>query len=269
MFAYIEILRPVNGLMSALAVWVGSIVAGAALVPAQPVITAMVSVFLISGAGMVINDYYDIEIDKINKPKRPLPSGKIKLKASLIYSIILFLLGIALAYFININAFLIAILASILLFLYSARLKKTLLLGNVIVSLLVALSFAYGGLAAGNYFPTLLLAFLAFLANMGREMYKSIEDVMGDKKYGANTLPIKIGVLKSKMLANIFVITAVLFSFVPYFLGTFGQVYLFFVVIADIAFVAAAVSPVRYSAKICKIAMFIALLAFFAAAVKF
>lgn len=268
MLAYLEILRPLNGLMSVLGVWIGSIVAGAPLAPTTPVILAVLSTFLISGAGMAVNDYYDIDADRINKPKRPLPSGRIKLRTALAYLLLLFLLGITLSYFINIYAFAVAAVVSVLLFLYAARLKKVMLVKNIIVSLLVALTFVYGGLAVGNYIPPLFLAFLAFLSNMGREIYKDIEDVMGDKKADANTLPVKYGVLRAKMIAASFVIAAVLFSFIPYFLGIFSQVYLFFVVIADIAFVAATVAPITYSAKICKIAMFIALLAFFAASIK-
>ncbi|MBI2578921.1 MAG: UbiA family prenyltransferase [Candidatus Aenigmarchaeota archaeon] len=268
MLPYMQILRPLNGLMTSVAVWIGSIVAGAALVPGNAVILAMISAFLISGAGMVINDYYDIEIDKINKPERPLPSGKIAPKTAKTYSIVLFLLGISMSYFINLYAFATAVFVSAMLFAYAMKLKKMVLAGNIAVSALVGLSFVYGGLAVGSYFIPLLLAFLAFLANMGREIYKSIEDVLGDHKYGANTLPIKYGVLKAKMIASAFIVLAVLFSFVPYLLGLFNQVYLFFVVIADIAFIAATVAPARYSAKICKVAMNIALLAFFAASVK-
>lgn len=268
MLSYVEILRPLNGLMTSVAVWIGSIVAGAQLVPAQPVILAVISAFLISGAGMAINDYYDVEIDRINKPGRPLPSGKISLRTARTYSIVLFLLGIAMSYFINLYAFAVAVLVSAVLYAYAMKLKKMLLAGNMAVSALVGLSFVYGGLAVGSYFIPLLLALLAFLANMGREIYKSIEDVLGDHKYGANTLPIKFGVLKAKMMASVFIVLAVLFSFVPYFLGLFSQVYLFFVVIADIAFIAATVAPARYSAKICKVAMNIALLAFFAASIK-
>ncbi|MBI4018061.1 MAG: geranylgeranylglycerol-phosphate geranylgeranyltransferase [Candidatus Aenigmarchaeota archaeon] len=268
MFPYLEILRPINGLMTAIAVWVGSVVAGSALVPSSPVILAILSAFLISGAGMVVNDYYDIQIDRINRPKRPIPSGRMSLKAAKIYAAALFASGIALSYFINIYAFATAFIVSSVLYAYAARLKKMVLVGNVAISALVGTSFIYGGIAAGNYFPTLLLALLAFLANLAREIYKSIEDVLGDEKHGANTLPIKYGVLKAKMVANIIIIVTVLFSFVPYFLGAFGQVYLFFVVIADIAFVSAAVAPVRHSAKICKIAMNIALLAFLAASLN-
>ena len=105
-------------------------------------------------------------------------------------------------------------------------------------------------------------------SNTAREIYKSIEDVMGDKKHNVTSLPIKLGVLKAKMIANAFVIASVIFSFAPFILGTFGQLYLFFVVIADIGFISAAIAPVRYSAKICKLSMIIALIAFIAAAVK-
>ena len=275
MLGYLSLVRPLNGAMAAIATWTGAIVAGFPIgytnmltFPLSPVLLAMISVFLISSGGMAINDYFDAEIDKLNKPKRPIPSGKIKKKSAMAFSIILFVSGIAAAYFINTNALGVAAFAAVLLIAYAAKLKKVIMAGHVSVSLLVGLTFIYGGIAAGNYIPALMMALLAVLSNTAREIYKSIEDVMGDKKHNVTSLPIKLGVLKAKMIANAFVIASVIFSFAPFILGTFGQLYLFFVVIADIGFISAVIAPVRYSAKICKLSMIIALMAFIAAAVK-
>lgn len=268
MRAYLSITRPLNSIMAAFAAWIGTIVAGAPLYPTNAVLLALLAVFLISSAGMAINDYFDAEIDKVNRPKRPLPSGKISKRAALAYALLLFSLGVGSAYFVNFNALAIAVLAAVLLFAYAAKLKKILMIGHIATSLLVALTFIFGGVAAGNYLPTLLMAFLAFLSNTAREIYKSVEDILGDKQHNVNSLPVKFGVLKAKLIANIVVIAAVIFSFVPYFLGIFGVLYLFLVVIADIGFVSAVIAPARYSAKLCKLSMLIALVAFLAAVVK-
>lgn len=266
--AYITIIRPLNGVMAAFAAWIGTLVGGAALYPSLPVLLGLLTVFLISCGGMAINDYYDAEIDKLNKPKRPIPSGKISRKAALCYAIVLFAAGIAASYFISLNALAVAAFAAVLLAAYSARLKKMLLVGHLAISLLVALSFVFGGIVAGNYLPTLLMALLAFLSNTAREVYKSIEDILGDKKHNVVSLPVRFGVLKAKLVANAFVIVSIIFSFIPYALGIFGQTYLLFVAIADIGFVSAVIAPARYSAKLCKVSMLIALIAFLAGAIR-
>jgi geranylgeranylglycerol-phosphate geranylgeranyltransferase len=262
MIAYIEVLRPLNCAMAALAVYIATIVAGAGFYPSDLVIYGMAVVFVICGAGMIINDYFDLEIDRINRPDRPLPSGRLKKNIALAYAVALFAIGVILAYMINVYTLYLSIFASLLLILYPAVLKKIILVGHLAISLLVALTFAFGGFIVMNYMPTLLLAFLAFLSNTGREVYKSIEDVLGDKKLGINSLPMKYGVIKAKTIASVFIIFAIIFSFVPFLLGTFGYVYLLFVVVADIIFLVAILLPTRFSAKACKIAMLIALVAF-------
>jgi geranylgeranylglycerol-phosphate geranylgeranyltransferase len=263
---YLTILRPMNGIMSAFAVLIGAIVVGGSL--GISVYLGMVSVFLICGAGMAINDYYDADIDKTNKPNRPIPSGKMSKNVALGYSIILFVIGLAISYYINIATFITAIAASTILIVYAAKMKKTILMGNVLVSAMVALTFIYGGLIFNNFYSTLSLALLSFLSNMAREIFKTIDDAIGDQKYNVNSVAIKLGVVHTRLLANIFTTSAVIFSFLPYFLGVLNETYLFFVVIADMAFIASVISPVKHGSKLIKIAMFISLIAFLAGSVK-
>ncbi len=265
---YVKLVRPVNGVMSMIAVWIGTIIAGASFVPALPTLMGMISVFVISGGGMGINDYFDVEIDKVNKPHRPIPSGKISKRAALVFSTVLILIGLGLAYMINVEALITAFAASALLIGYAARMKKTLLMGNLVVSGLVGLTFLYGGMIYSGFLALLPLALLAFLANTGREIYKTIDDAIGDQKYNVNSIAIKLGVIHTRLLGNIFLTLAVILSFVPYLFGILGQVYLFFVVIADAAFIAACITPMKYGSKLIKVAMFIALIAFFAGSIS-
>lgn len=264
---YFEIIRPVNAVMAAIAVWIGALVAGVGFVPSDFIMLGMLAVFLITGAGMIINDIFDINVDKVNKPERPLPSGRMTKRAAYTYAAILFVIGNLLSYFISTTVFLIALFASVVLVAYAARLKRIAMAGHAGISLLVALTFIYGGFIAGSYVATLPLAVLAFLSNIGREVFKTIEDVLGDKKAGIDTVAAKYGVFKAKMIASIFIILAVIFSFMPYALNILGVVYLFIVIAADIVFIAAIGAPVRYSAKLCKFAMLIALIAFIAGAI--
>ena len=252
--------------MSMVAVYIAALVAGLVslsnLVPSLQLIFAMLATFFISSFGMVFNDIFDIEIDKINKPKRPLPSGKISLKVANIYGVILAVVGLAFAYFVNIYAFGVAVLATILLYVYAAKLKKIMLVGNIVVSFLVGLTFIYGGLINFNFLGVVILALLAFLANMAREIYKTCEDVLGDKKEGVRSLAIKYGVVKAKMIGSIFIFLAVVLSIAPFILGLFKWPYLIVVTIADLVFLMAVFSNINTSAKMVKLGMNLALLAF-------
>lgn len=264
MFAYLEILRPFNGLMSAFAVIISAILVGF-FNPLQIAI-ACFSVFLISSGGMVINDYFDYQIDKINKPKRAVTYGKISRKTALIYSIVLFLIGILLAFFLNFYMFALAIFNSILLLIYSWKIKRTILIGNFFVSWLAASSFLFGSLLQGKITPLILILFLmAFSSSIGREIAKSIEDVKGDRKMKLKTLPIIAGNNFAAWIACIFMIFAIIFTFLPYILNLLNITYLYIAFIGDAIAAFSCfiifISPKR-SQEMMKIAMLIVLIAF-------
>ena len=266
--AYFTIIRPLNGIMAAIAVYIGSLIAGSSFVPSIPVMLGMLVVFLISSGGMVINDIVDAAADAINRPKRPISSGAMSKKMAGFYSAVLFFIGIVIAYKITEQAFYVALLATVLLIWYSAKLKSVAVVGNLIVSALVGITFIYGGIIVGNYAALIPLSLLAFLSNMGREIYKTIDDALGDKSTNVRTVAIIFGVPRARMIGSVFIIAAVILSFVPYFLQLLNETYLFVVLIADIVFLAAALGPLKYSSKFAKVAMFIALVAFFVGAVS-
>ncbi len=182
MIGYLKLMRPLNCAMTALAVLAGGIItAKLGAFYNLNIYTAMLAAFLIAGAGNAINDYVDIEADKVNRPYRPIPSGKVKPKAALVFSFILFIIGIVLAYSINLAAFAIAAFNSLLLIAYSLRLKERMLLGNMGISYLVGSSFLFGGAAMNDIMLPLLLFLLAALSNMAREIAKDLEDIKGDR----------------------------------------------------------------------------------------
>ncbi|GAH52020.1 unnamed protein product, partial [marine sediment metagenome] len=116
---WITILRPFNVLITGTAVFIGALLTGS-ITPLSKIILAMVSAAFICAGGNVENDYFDVEIDRINKPYRPIPSGRIKRKHALLFSIILTIIGLAIAIFITSKALLLAICAVILLLAYNA-----------------------------------------------------------------------------------------------------------------------------------------------------
>ncbi|MEM7824084.1 MAG: UbiA family prenyltransferase [Candidatus Aenigmatarchaeota archaeon] len=264
MLAYLKILRPSVVLLAIFAVVVGAVLSG--FLEIFSIAVAVVVVALVCGGGNIINDIFDYEIDKVNRPQRLLPSGKISLKSAKIYAALLLVASIAFALVFLNKAQLVLVLFNIgIAFLYSWRLKALPLLGNLCPSWLAASSFLFGALFVGIG-PTIILLFLmAFFANIGREIVKAIEDMPGDKRAGYRTLPLVVGKNFSTGLAIIFVVFAVLLSPLPWLFGLLSIYYLYTVFIADLIFAAAcwrAIMDARKGQMLMKVAMFVAILAF-------
>jgi geranylgeranylglycerol-phosphate geranylgeranyltransferase len=253
--------------MASLAVLVGFLVAahGFAIETLYfKLFLGMVSVFLFAGAGIVINDYYDYYIDKINAPHRPLPSGKIKRGHSLLYSYLLFLVALLLSLYINPYCLALALINIVLEVYYAKNFKRTPFIGNTVDSWFVASSFLYGAFIVGieSLHAVPLLASLAFLSNVGREIFGDIEDIKGDKKLGLRTLPIVIGAKKARLVATTFIISAIVLSPFPWLLGLLNINYLFVVALADVVFIYSLFVDPKRNQRFTKIAMVLALAAF-------
>ena len=264
MLAFVKILRPLNGLMAVFAVLISAFMVNFPF--DYTLVLACLVVFLVSGGGMVLNEYFDYEIDKINKPKRPLPSKKISRNVALIYAIVLLIVANILVVFLNFNLFLFTIFNTILLIIYSWKLKKTPLIGNLTVSWLAASTFLFGSLLKGVLTATIVILFMmAFLSNVAREIIKTIEDMKGDKKLKAKTIPLLFGEKAAAWIAIFFIFLGIIATPFPYALGLVNIYYAAFIAIADLVFAASIffifVSP-KKSQKYMKIGMIIALVAF-------
>ncbi|HLE07470.1 MAG TPA: geranylgeranylglycerol-phosphate geranylgeranyltransferase [archaeon] len=238
MFAYIEILRPVNAVMTVVGVIVAAAIAGVPFNPLHAgIIFAALATFLQLGAGNTINDYFDREIDKTNKPLRPIPSGRISPQNAKIYAGILFAVSLALAWLMNIYAFAFAVFSLIVSYFYSANLKKT-WLGHFVVSYLVASPAIFAALITESVPATNLLLFgLIFLINTGREVAKGIEDFKGDKKFHAHTLEIESGIERAAVVGIVFTLAGILLSPLPTVYGMrINTNYIYVIIVADIIF---------------------------------
>jgi geranylgeranylglycerol-phosphate geranylgeranyltransferase len=262
--------------MAGLAAVIGGFIAySAAPAPLLWLLPVFLTVFLVTGAGNAINDYFDAGIDAINRPDRPIPSGRITKESAYSFSIALFAAGVIISYFIGLSRipFFIAAFNSLLLYFYAFSLKRKVFVGNLSVAYLTGSTFLFGGAAFGEkgMRVTLVLFFLSMLATLGREIVKSIEDIDGDRKEGASTLPIRIGENPAAYAACTFGILAVILSPLPYLMNLFNAPYLYVVGIADALFLYAVVLILKKnpsaSSKYFKIAMFFALLAFIAGSI--
>ena len=267
-----SLMRPFNLVMIVVAVLISIIVSLGNFGTPLITISAVLAAVLIAGAGNTLNDYYDVGIDTINRPDRPLPSGQISPQAVWAYAIILFGAGIVFSFFLPFICIAIAIVNSTLLALYAAELKKSGFFGNILISYLVASVFAFGGAAVGNLLIGVFLSIVAFFTNASREVIKDLEDVRGDKMFGAKTLPLLEGRKKSIFIAAAFLIMTILISPLPYLLGVLSIFYMIMAGAADVIFAIISLSMLRKptvrNAKInqkkIKIGAFIGLLAFLA-----
>lgn len=178
--------RPFSTLTGILATFLGGYVAGTGNWGA--IALACLATMFVSAAANAWNDYRDIEIDRINQPQRPLPSGMVSLRAARNFSFIMAALSMIVAALISWPAFFVSVASNILLYLYSMRLKSTVLLGNVTVALISALSPVFGGIAAGNVTPSLWLALIIFFGILSREILKTLADYDGDAHNQVKTI---------------------------------------------------------------------------------
>ncbi|OYT53140.1 MAG: digeranylgeranylglyceryl phosphate synthase [Candidatus Altiarchaeales archaeon ex4484_2] len=238
------------------------------------VFTAGLAAFLIIGAGNILNDYFDIEIDKINKPNKPLPAGRISKSDALMLSIILFLFGVGLSKLVNHYILYLAALNTVVLILYATYSKRLLFVSNLVISYLVASVFVFGALTNVRSIASLddsvftvlsVLVLCSFLMTLSREIIKDIEDVKGDKYKYAQTLPVRFGTSTARKVAALFTLLAVLSSLLPFILyvGLFNLVvYAVLVGLADMVFLASMFMPEYIAQRAIVGGMLISLFAF-------
>lgn len=194
----------------------------------------------LSAAAMILNDFFDIEIDKINQPQRPIPSGEIKPKTALIVGIILIAIGIIMGLGIDFFeyyakgssvfgvALVTALVNTALLLSYTKILKRYSLLGNFGVSIGVWFGFLYGDLIVDfrlEWF-TECLGFSAFILNFGREIAKGILDIEGDKENNVTTVATAVGKKWTAYISALFWCMAVTAVLLPIFVAEASWIYL-------------------------------------------
>ena len=221
-----EILRPINCLMGSLTIIIGLLNTRTGISAIQlisNIILGVITYFFISGSGMVINDIYDLEIDKINRPQRPIPRGSISIKQAKILFILYLLIGISVCIlnsiifnlgYLNI---IIAIFFGLMGWIYAKWGKRSGFLGNIIVSISFSIGMIYGAILNNSVIPNYIYFFFltSFSLLLSREIIKGCEDIEGDKVEGVKTLAIRIGIKKSTIFSMIFSFIAILFFVLP------------------------------------------------------
>lgn len=223
--AIVEISRPVNVLITMISIFVAVVITGT-LAPLYKIVLACLSGGIIMAGSNTINDYFDLDIDRVNRPGRPLVTGRLTPRQAWIIALIEFGSGIVLSLFINVIAFLITLVVSGIILLYSFQLKRLPLIGNLSVSFTTAMAFVYGGVAVNRVKETLIPAVLAFFFHFGREIIKDLQDREGDARGSARTFPLVYGEIAALSLTS--VIFLILFAILPmpYILEWYGTTYI-------------------------------------------
>ncbi len=233
---YLRLIRPLNILIIVFAGFCGVYIsAGGEYFTEHPAesIIIILSAALIGAAGNVINDLFDINADRINRPERPLAAGTITRKNGYLFFLGLSLTGIMGAYYLGAVQMLMATFSWAVIYLYSYRLKNVILLGNITVSFFTGFVFFYTASLNANYNSPVFPFLFAFLTNFIREIIKDIEDIRGDIFTGTVTFPYRYGIKKavllSSLLAVLLIITTVAAFAVKIYLISFTVITMIFI----------------------------------------
>ncbi len=267
--ALIELLRPVNGLLAAAAVLVGAFVSRSPTFW-WPALAGAGSAFAAAGAANALNDRLDLVSDRINRPGRPIPSGRLSRAEATVAACVSGLVSVGLAAVIGAGAVTLAITWLVLTALYSRFLKGVPLAGNVAVALVAATPFLMGGFSQGKYLLAAIPCVLAFFIHLAREIVKDVEDIAGDEAAGLRTFAVRRGASASFAVVRGTLIVLMALAVLPFAFRVYGWGYASVLVVIDVVLIWLMVSmkanfgnaAVRRSSNALKAVMALGLLSF-------
>lgn len=229
---FVGLLRPANGAIASAAVLVGAFVARR---PSAwgPAALGAACAFLAASAANALNDVRDREADAVNRPERPIPSGRVSAGHALRLSLALSVGAICVA--VPLGAWPISLVAAwvVLTAVYSVWLKAVPFVGNVIVSAVAASPLVLGALSQAAAAAALVPTGLAFLVHLVRESVKDAEDVEGDARAGLRTLAVVRGAEAALSAARVAIVLLMVAAPIPYFAGLYGIGYAVAVAVAE------------------------------------
>ena len=213
----------------------GELLALGRLPSLSEMVLGFLSVFCVSSAALILNDYFDVESDRINAPQRPLPAGLVTGREVVLLSVVVTLLGFVTAFMISMAVFIVVVPVWVAGFLYNWRFKTSGFIGNLIVCVSVGMTFILGGIAVNRPFEKLVwfFAFWVMLIDLGEEIAADAMDMEGDRKAGSRSLALVYGQQNALKISGVIFLMVVAASSIPFLLGWFGLIYLFPVLLPD------------------------------------
>lgn len=284
-----QLMRLEHGVMLFLAIVIGSLLSQKTLygnidLPLLNIVLTFFTALFLEASTFALNDYYDLEIDRINKrTDRPLVRGDLSPKSALTIFYILFPLGLICSFFVNSACFIIALITAFISVFYDVKMKKIKLVGNFYIAYIMAIPFIFGGVSVLHNNPftieainpvIYIVALIAFLAGTGREIMKDVQDFEGDKGKGVRSFPKYIGMRASASVAAVFYLCSIALSFLPFSFPAYNQFYgniyyIGMVIVCDSMLLSASLqllmkrkANMKYLRRFSLVAIFIGLLAF-------
>ena len=217
-----KLIRPLNTITAGIATVIASLILSG-LNDLTTVVTLALTVMAYTAGANSLNDAVDFLTDLVNRPDRVIPAGLISQNLAIFVSFIFYLIGTISALTLNDEAvFIGVIIAMPLMVVYNIHLKGKPLVGNIAVSIVIAMSFLFCGAAHQNYEPMWLPAMLSFGLTFLRELVKDVADLKGDLSTGLATFPILIGIHKSRQLIIFLCFLVSLLALWPLYTSTYG-----------------------------------------------
>jgi 4-hydroxybenzoate polyprenyltransferase len=198
----------------------------------------LVASIAVQASGYIINDYFDVNIDEVNKPNKLIVGKRLSPKKTMRYYILMSVIAIFMGIWVSFSVYkfnfiLLFLLPMGLLWFYSQSYKRMFAIGNIVVAFCAGLFASLVGVFNFSAYTdeliktnaqvfyiififTLINAFYAFFSNLVREIIKDCEDIEGDNEYGCNTIPIKLGIEKTKII--LIILNLILITFSSYFI---------------------------------------------------
>ncbi len=232
----IQIFRPELPFAAGICVVIGELLALGEFPPLRLVLLGFACGFFLSGSALITNDYFDLEVDRINAPQRPLPSGLLTPAEVMALGILAGLIGLAAAWALNPLALGFSLLVWVLGFLYNWKLKAMGIWGNLIVCASVAMTFVLGGIGVGQSLNKLVWLFglIAFFFDLAEEIAGDAMDAEGDRKRGSRSIAIQRGKQAALHLSAFFFGLVVLLTLLPLAWGALGLSYLLPIALLDL-----------------------------------
>lgn len=224
----------------------GEILAVGGVPPLNLVIPGFLALFFISGSANISNDYFDRDVDRVNLPSRPLPSGRISVPELWVLFSLFTAAGMISAAFLGpLILVLISVVWSLAL-LYNIKLKESGFAGNLIVATCIAMTIVLGGMTAGALNGVLLtFAALAFFFDLGLEIAADAMDVKGDEQRSSASLAHTRGRTFAVRVFGVMLTIFFMLTLLPFLTGWLGYDYLSLIAVTDLWMISCAIRFMR------------------------
>ncbi len=245
--AIMQIFRPELPLAAGICVVIGEVLALGAFPPLRALGLGFACGFFLSGSALITNDYFDLEVDRVNAPQRPLPAGLLSPAEAMVLGIFAAFIGLAAAWALNPFALVLSIIIWVMGFLYNWKLKSAGLWGNFIVSASVGVTFILGGIAVGQVWNKIVWLFglIAFTFDLAEEIAGDAMDAEGDRKRASKSIAIVRGKQAALRISAVLFGLVVILTFLPVLWGDLGLVYLIPILLTDLLIVLFVVNLLR------------------------